>query len=182
MLIYGFYVWPEGISDSGLYNACVDLLRWTMQAGGIGLVLIALAHGTGRRWAAAADSLLSLLCGLIFLAVGGYWLIVDGGLQPILLLLFGGVLLHGAQLSWKAAGEARAAGCAEVRSPREREPSDPPRAPMVVSRSNTDALKPIDEPVSQDGGDAAADNAGGYLEALGREARRAGGDDGRPKG
>src|SRR5215468_3059072 len=74
MLFYGFYVSPIGLGDSQLYNASVDVFRWTLRIGGLALATIAAACFAGFVTALAIDAVVSGLIGIIFLCCALIWL------------------------------------------------------------------------------------------------------------
>lgn len=100
LLYYGFGLNLRGISSSEFYNLSVNGLTWVCKLGGIVMALLAALLWIGLRPALLADAIVSLILGLLLLAVGGIW-IVHRDFQGLLFVIFGAILLASVRGSWQ---------------------------------------------------------------------------------
>lgn len=152
MLYYGFFQETSGISNSELYNRSVTVFFVTLKLGGCALAVVAGLSALGLPLALAADGVLSIVCGALFVACGVIWAL-NSDMQGLLLLLFGAMFLSSGRAAWTTYQQFSAVEPVEWADVNE--PEHPASKP-------SEALPRTDEPPPADG----------YLAALSREKSR----------
>ena len=100
LLFYGWYQSAEGISENAFYNQTVDVFYWTLKFGGGALILVSGICFMGLRFGLILDAAASVICGVVMVFCGGYWISVDGvNLQYMLFVMFGLIFCRAAMTS-----------------------------------------------------------------------------------
>jgi len=97
MLIVGFGIGLEGISDSALYNASVSLFNLTMKVGGSAMLVVAALYWANVRVAWLLDAVCSLVIGVLMIGVAVVWLVHAEWLYGIVLVILSVMSINSAR-------------------------------------------------------------------------------------
>jgi len=102
MILVGFWMGLQGVSQSEVYNTSVTAFVWLMRVGGISMLLVALLAFVGWERVLALDAVLATVIGAGMALVALLWLANSDLINGVLILVFGGLFVRSGTQSWQA--------------------------------------------------------------------------------